>query len=33
VTITAWELDPTFDAQTFSFAPSDGATQVDFLPR
>jgi len=32
-TLTKWELQPVFDAQTFSFVVPAGATQVDFLPR
>jgi hypothetical protein len=33
VTITQWNLVPTFDTQTFTFTPPDDATRVDFLPR
>jgi hypothetical protein len=33
VTMTEWNLKPTFDAQTFSFEPPANATKVDFLPR
>jgi hypothetical protein len=33
VTMTKWNLKPSFDAQTFKFAPAAGATKVDFLPR
>lgn len=33
VTITDWDLSPTFDAQTFTFTPPAGANKVDFLPR
>jgi hypothetical protein len=33
VTVTQWNLAPTFDAQTFLFTPPADATQVDFLPR
>jgi hypothetical protein len=33
VTMTKWNLKPTFDAQTFKFSPAAGATKVDFLPR
>lgn len=33
VTITQWDLSPTFDAQTFTFTPPAGANKVDFLPR
>lgn len=33
VTITKWNLKPSFDASTFKFAPPAGATKVDFLPR
>jgi hypothetical protein len=33
VTVTKWNLQPKFSAQTFSFTPPAGATKVDFLPR
>jgi hypothetical protein len=33
VTVTKWNLKPSFGAQTFSFTPPAGATKVDFLPR
>ena len=33
VTVTRWNLEPTFDAQAFGFTPPAGATKVDFLPR
>jgi hypothetical protein len=33
VTITKWNLKPSFGAQTFSFTPPAGAKKVDFLPR
>lgn len=33
VTVTKWNLKPTFTAQTFSFTPPAGAKKVDFLPR
>ncbi len=33
VTITQWNLNPTFGGQTFTFTPPDGATKVDLLPR
>jgi hypothetical protein len=33
VTVTKWNLKPTFNAQTFSFTPPAGATKVDVLPR
>lgn len=33
VTVTKWNLKPTFNAQTFSFTPPAGAKKVDFLPR
>jgi hypothetical protein len=33
VTVTNWNLQPTFDAQTFEFTPPADATKVDFLPR
>ena len=32
VTVTEWNLKPTFDAQTFTFTPLTGVKQVDFLP-
>jgi len=33
VTVTQWNLKPTFNAQTFAFTPSPGTRQVEFLPR
>jgi hypothetical protein len=33
VTVSKWNLKPTFDKQTFSFTPPTGAKKVDFLPR
>jgi hypothetical protein len=33
VTVTNWNLQPTFDAQTFEFTAPADATKVDFLPR
>jgi hypothetical protein len=33
VTMTKWNLKPTFGAQTFTFTPPAGAKKVDFLPR
>jgi hypothetical protein len=33
VTVTKWNLKPTFNAQTFAFTPPAGAKRVDFLPR
>ena len=33
VTVTQWNLKPTFGAQTFAFTPPAGAKKVDFLPR
>ena len=33
VTVTDWNMRPTFDAQTFVFTPPADATKVDFLPR
>jgi hypothetical protein len=32
VTVTEWNLQPTFDAQTFSFTPQAGAREIPFLP-
>jgi hypothetical protein len=32
ITVTQWNLQPAFDAQTFKFAPQAGMKQVDFLP-
>jgi hypothetical protein len=32
ITITNWNLQPAFDAQTFKFAPHAGMKQIDFLP-
>ena len=33
VTMTKWNLKPSFGAQSFSFTPPAGAKRVDFLPR
>ena len=33
VTVTKWNLKPTFGAQTFAFTRAAGVKQVDFLPR
>jgi hypothetical protein len=33
VTVTRWNLKPTFGAQTFVFTPPAGAKRVEFLPR
>jgi hypothetical protein len=33
VTVTRWNLKPTFNAQTFTFTPPAGAKKVEFLPR
>jgi len=33
VTVTQWNLEPTFDAQTFAFTPQAGVKQIDLLPR
>jgi len=33
VTVTKWNLEPTFDAQTFTFTPQAGMKQIDLLPR
>jgi hypothetical protein len=33
VTVTEWNLSPTFDAHTFTFTPQAGVKQVNFLPR
>jgi hypothetical protein len=33
VTVTRWNLEPTFDAQTFMFAPQAGMRQIELLPR
>ena len=33
ITITNWNLQPAFDAKTFTFTPSAGMKQIDFLPR
>jgi hypothetical protein len=33
VTVTKWDLKPTFGPQTFVFQPPAGATKVEFLPR
>ena len=33
ITITKWDLQPTFDAKTFTFTPAAGMKQIEFLPR
>jgi len=33
VTVTRWNLEPTFDAQTFTFTPQAGVKQIEILPR
>ena len=33
VTMTKWNLKPTFDAKTFAFTPPAGVKHIDFLPR
>jgi hypothetical protein len=33
VTVTRWNLEPTFDAQTFTFTPQAGVQQIELLPR
>ena len=33
VTMTKWNLKPTFGTQTFTFTPPAGAKKLDFLPR
>jgi len=33
VTMTRWNLAPAFDAQTFTFTPQAGMTQIELLPR
>jgi hypothetical protein len=33
VTVTRWDLKPTFDAKTFTFTPAAGANKIDFLTR
>lgn len=33
VTMTKWNLQPKFDARTFSFVPADGRKKVEFLVR
>jgi hypothetical protein len=33
ITITKWNLQPTFDAKTFVFTPQAGMKQIDFVPR
>lgn len=33
VTVTRWNLEPTFDAQTFTFTPPAGVKQIEILPR
>jgi len=32
ITVTKWNLQPTFDAKTFTFTPQPGMKQIDFLP-
>jgi hypothetical protein len=32
VTVTRWNLEPAFDAGTFSFSPADGVQKIDFVP-
>jgi hypothetical protein len=33
ITMTKWNLQPAFDAKTFTFTPQAGAKQIDFVPR
>jgi len=33
VTVTRWNLEPSFDAQTFTFTPQAGMKQIELLPR
>ena len=33
VTVTRWNLEPSFDAQTFTFTPQADAKQIEILPR
>jgi hypothetical protein len=33
VTVARWNLEPTFDAQTFMFTPQAGMQQIELLPR
>jgi hypothetical protein len=33
VTVTKWNLEPTFDAQTFTFTPQAGVKQIELMPR
>ena len=33
VTVTRWNLEPTFDAQTFTFTPQAGMKAIELLPR
>jgi hypothetical protein len=33
ITVTQWNLQPVFDAQTFKFTPQAGMKQIEFLPR
>jgi hypothetical protein len=33
VTVTRWNLKPTFDAQTFKFTQQAGVKKIDFIPR
>ena len=32
-TVTRWNLEPSFDAQTFTFTPQAGMKQIELLPR
>jgi hypothetical protein len=33
VTITRWNLDPSFDPQMFAFTPAENTRKIDFEPR
>jgi hypothetical protein len=33
VTVTRWDLEPAFDAQTFTFTPQAGMNRIELLPR
>ena len=33
VTVTRWNLEPSFDAQTFTFTPQAGMKRIELLPR
>jgi hypothetical protein len=33
VTVTKWDLKPTFGASTFAFTPPSGATKIEFAKR